>query len=234
MKAIQFKPVKKLWLPAFLLLSVVISQAPAGGRSDAPAGDSDADLVNATARVEYLEGDVRADGELLNIGDALFPGIQIITGPNGIIEITFGQGNILRVEEDTSLSLNLADPTEGLDIQRGSVAAVFEGLQTIGVGPARSLNVRTPVAVAGVRGTVFYIKVESQDSTYVCTCHGELVFEDGKYTVRSARHNANRFFREDDRVRFEEAEELYHDSASLDAVAETAGVNIRWGEEPNL
>lgn len=234
MKAIQFKPLSKLWLPAFLMLSIVISQAPAGGRSDIPAGDSDADPSNATARVEYLEGDVKADGEVLNIGDILLPGIQVITGPDGIIEISFGQGNILRIEEGTSLSLNLADPEEGLDIQRGSVAAVFEGLQTIGVGPTRSLNVRTPVAVAGVRGTVFYIKVESQDSTYVCTCHGELVFEDGKYTVRSARHSANRFFRDDDSVRFETAEELYHDSASLDAVAERAGVDIRWGEEPNL
>ena len=141
-------------------------------------------------------------------------------------------GNAIRVRSDTELTLDLTDLSRGLDVRRGSVAAVFEGLQSIGVGRNDTVRVRTPTTIAGVRGTVFFVLVENRDSTYVCTCHGELSFVEQELTIRAARHDAARFVRSGTTVRVEDAPEIYHDSDALNEVADIVGVTIAWGEEP--
>ena len=52
----------------------------------------------------------------------------------------------------------------GIDLDRGSVTAVFERLQRIG-GSNPSFEIRTPTAVGGVRETSSFVKVESPNST---------------------------------------------------------------------
>lgn len=227
------------------MVFVVIFALPAaaGGQSEpprengagGPAAESDTGpAAETTARVEYLEGEVHVDDNTATIGETLAAGARIRTGADGIVEIVFGSGNALRLEENTTLTLDLADPSNGIDLERGTFAAVFEGLETIGVGPERTLRVNTPTTIAGVRGTVFFVRVESEESTYVCTCHGELTFDDGDLTIRAARHSARRFVRTADGVQVEDAAEEYHDSASLNAVADVVNVTIAWGEEPEL
>jgi len=208
-----------------------VASVAASGRSETSAPPT---REAVTARIEYLEGDVQLDGAPAEIGDSVAAGARLLTGADGLAEIVFGSGNALRVEADTELTLDLDDPGNGLEVRRGTVAAVFEGLETIGVGDDRTFRVGTPTTVAGVRGTVFFVRVESEDSTYVCTCHGELSFDDGNMTVRAARHNASRFVRTADGIVAEAAPEIYHDSASLNAVADVVGVTIQWGEEPTL
>lgn len=220
-----------LWAAIVVWLVAGAAGIAANGQSETEAPPSP---VATTARIEYLEGDVRLDGAPAEIGDTVRAGARLTTGTDGLAEIVFGSGNALRVEADTELTLDLDDPGTGMDVRRGTVAAVFEGLETIGVGTDRTFRVGTPTTVAGVRGTVFFIRVESEDSTYVCTCHGELSFDDGNMTVRAARHNASRFVRTDAGISAEAAREIYHDSASLNAVADVAGVTIQWGEEPEL
>lgn len=62
------------------------------------------------------------------------------------------------------------------------------------VGP-RGFAVRTPHAVAAVRGTEFYVDAQPR-STYVCACEGKLAV--GKTPIsatRAKRHSARRFER---------------------------------------
>lgn len=230
-RAILFSIVLSVW--------VVVLATPvlAGGSSEAADSDRGRDTTSVSAetvaRIEYLEGEVQIDSDAATVGQIVDAGARIQTGADGIAEIVFGSGNALRVEENTFLTLDLTDPANGIDLRRGVVAAVFEGLETIGVGPERTLHVNTPTTIAGVRGTVFFIRVESEESTYVCTCHGELSFDDGDLTVRAARHSARRFIRTSDGIAVETAAEEYHDSDSLNAVADVVGVTIAWGEEPD-
>jgi hypothetical protein len=208
----------------------------AGGQEDSNAGSGQAasDTVSTVeARVEYIEGDVLLDGEPTNIGAEVPPGGRIETGADGLVDVVFGNGNALRIEENTALTMDLSDPSQGLDVRRGTVAAVFEGLRSIGVAESDDFRVRTPTAVAGVRGTAFFVRVENENSTYICTCHGELDFGPHGMTIRAARHDARRFIREGGEVRVEQAPEIYHDSDSLNAVADVVGVTIAWGEEPD-
>jgi hypothetical protein len=48
-------------------------------------------------------------------------------------------------------------------------------LEKLSVGAnGQGFLVRTPSAVAGARGTSFFMKVESATSTYVCACNGAM------------------------------------------------------------
>jgi len=214
-----------------------------GGQTDSASGTPPADDQGATespaipgparsGRIEFLVGDVRVDGGVAEIGAVLNRGSVVQTGSDGFVDIVFGNGNALRVEENTRVTLDLADPSRGIDIDRGTIAAVFEGLESVGTGPSDTFRIHTPSTVAGVRGTAFFVRIEDTDRTYVCTCHGVMEFSDQGLTVRAARHAATRFIRRDGEVLAEEAPELYHDSDSLNAVADVAEVTIAWGEEP--
>lgn len=229
---------RAVFLAIVLLGTVLGTTFAAGTREAAPAGSpspspAPARVSNgAEARLVFLEGDVQLDGAPARLGDRVAPGSVIRTGPDGFADITFGTGNALRIENDTVLTLDLNNPAVGLDLRQGTIAAVFEGLASVGTGPEDTFSIRTPSTVAGVRGTAFFVHIESDTQTYVCTCHGILEFSDAGLTVRAARHNATRFTRTADGVVSEAAPEIYHDTASLNAVADVAGVTIAWGEEP--
>lgn len=210
-----------------LVLVPTVSLAAGGQQEAAPPVPSP-----PAARIVFLTGEVLVDGVAAEIGDTVIPGSILVTGADGLAELTFGSGNALRVEEDTELTLDVGNPAVGLDLRRGTIAAVFEGLASVGTGPEDSFRINTPSTVAGVRGTAFFVKIESDDQTYVCTCRGILEFEETGLVVRAARHNATRFTRSADGVVATPAPDIYHDTASLNAVAEVAGVSIEWGVEP--
>jgi hypothetical protein len=224
----------------FLLLAV-LTGVSGGGQRDEPAGTTaespgteseQAGVGTQSGRIEFFAGEVLVDGKTPETGDVLARGSVLRTGSDGLVDIVFGNGNALRIEENTELSLDLVDPSVGLDVRRGTVAAVFQGLETIGSGRDDTFRIQTPSTVAGVRGTAFFIRIEDADRTYVCTCHGILEFAESGLTVRAARHAATRFTRANGEVTAEKAPELYHDTDSLNAVADVAGVTIAWGEEP--
>jgi hypothetical protein len=73
-----------------------------------------------------------------------------------------------------------------LFLQKGGVLSV--------VRKGRKYAVRTPVAAAAVRGTVFHVQVESQEKTYSCLCEGQYELTVGrgrKRNVKSKGHTAS-------------------------------------------
>ncbi len=220
-----------------LLLGITVAGiAIAGGQDESAtqAGVSADGPPNYNARIEYLEGVVTVAGSDAFIGMTVEAGQTIITGPDATADIIFGTQNLLRLESDTVV---VFDPeTEGFSIEEGTVAAIFDKLQSIGVGPEDTFFVNTPTTVAGVRGTTFFIKIESPESTYLCTCHGILEFDEvsnrRNLRIAASRHSASRFIQTEDGVVWEEAPEIYHDSASLNTAADTIDVVIPWGEDP--
>lgn len=214
-----------------LCLMVPAALSAGGGRETSSPAVSKG-TAEITARFEYVAGAVTLDGQDAAIGDSVGRDSVVQTGPDGTADIVFGTGNALRIEENTRLSLDLVDPSVGLDIRNGAIAAVFNGLESVGTGPDDTFRVQTPSTIAGVRGTAFYIKIEDADNTYVCTCHGILEFAESGLVVRAAKHAATRFTRSNGDVSATPASEEYHDTEGLNAVADVAGVTIAWGEEP--
>jgi hypothetical protein len=182
--------------------------------------------------VEYLEGEVLLNGVPAQIGQEVPPGAVVETAERSFCEIVFAGKNIFRIEPSSLARIEIEPERGAIELRRGALAAVFQKLQRISAGGG-GFRLLTPTAVAGVRGTTFYIKVESPDSTYICTCNGQTRLADAaesfRRTVRSDGHKALRFAREADRIRALPAPLLYHDNPYMDRLAARIGVRIPWG-----
>lgn len=197
------------------------------------AASAAAATAAGSGRILYLEGDVSVNRAAARVGQDVPAGATVRTGPASVCEITWGDRNVIQVQQNTTVVLQTARLTPGVRLREGSIAAVLNKLDAIsGRGDFR---VRTPSAVAGVRGTVFFVKVEDGRNTYVCACNGAVDVDRGLQTVEelaSGRHMARRFTREGLSTRVTEPGLLYHDDALMDGLARKIGYAIPWGVAP--
>ncbi|NBC30157.1 MAG: hypothetical protein GVY29_09240 [Spirochaetes bacterium] len=188
---------------------------------------------SATGQIEYLEGDVELNGSFADIGTEVAVGDIIRTGSDGFAEIVFNRRNIFRIGADTRATLRLNAAQPGIDLDRGSVTAVFERLQRIG-GNNPSFEIRTPTAVGGVRGTSFFVKVETPTSTYVCACNGKLQVPlqgTTSLNITGTHHRAYRFVKNDRGESDVSTAALeHHGDEDLDSLAEKINHEIPWSD----
>lgn len=113
--------------------------------------------------------DAKGNGPLKE-GDILFQGATITTGAGSYVDLFLSvNGDSLRVEADSTLSLNKLDYTKGLgetvvntelEVKKGStVANVVNKLSK-----ASKYEIKTPAGVAGIRGTA----LRASTSRIVC------------------------------------------------------------------
>lgn len=209
------------------VLTAVFATAIVSAQSTEPP------MARSTARVEYVEGDVRIDGDPAEFGQRVSFGALIQTADDGYVDIVFEEGNILRIDPDSVVQLSLGRRIRRVQLRSGQLAAVAEGLRRD--SHERRLILETPTTVAGVRGTLFFARVESADSTYVCTCYGELEMEGpgfDPFSVSSVHHAARRFTRATNgSVGVVEAPLLYHDDDDMSALAAKVGITVDWGND---
>ena len=178
----------------------------------------------------YLEGPVMLNGSSAATGDAVWPGDRLETGPGGVAEISFGPRNILQFQEETSAVI---DPAwGGVELERGTLAAVLKGLARLGFGGERRFQVRTATAAMGVRGTAFFISQPEENQTYFCTCHGKLHLEgpggEAPQDTEAYHHAAVWYVRTDEGVRALPSGLYFHDDDTLNQLARRAGTTVRW------
>jgi hypothetical protein len=194
------------------------------------AGQAGAQAVK-TGQVAFLDGDVTVDGKEAQVGQTIRRGATIQTGPASVCEITWGSENIVQIQEKTLAILDVGSFTPGVRLERGSVAAVMNRVDA--VSRRGTFRVKTPSASAGVRGTVFFVKVEDKSNTYVCACYGavDVTLTLGAQTELEAnRHMARRFTRAGLASRSVAAGLLYHDDQSMGALAQKIGYTVPWGQ----
>jgi hypothetical protein len=183
--------------------------------------------------VEFVDGEAWINDGPAEIGRIVPLGAWVRTGAAGLVEIRFDGRNILQVAPDSVVEVGIDAATRTVAIERGGIAAVFARLKTLGADGA--FTVRTPTAVAGVRGTVFYVRVESAESTYFCTCNGAVDLGDSaggrRRTVQAEHHEAYRFVRAGSGIAVVRDGLKYHDDAMMEALALKARYNIRWGTD---
>lgn len=110
-----------------------------------------------------VKGDVQVTTkgitERAKVGKRVFPADVITAGPDSRAKIVMADKNIINISPDTKLALEkyIYDPASGdkqvsLDVVYGKVRATVEQKYD---GDKNKFNIKTPVAVAGVRGTDF-------------------------------------------------------------------------------
>ena len=195
------------------------------------AGDAETGSVHPAGIIEYIEGEVLLNGEEAQLGAEVTLGATVQTGTDSFCEVVFGGQNIFQIREESLAVISIDESHGQIDLKKGAVAAVFQRLQKLGTGGTFKLT--TPTAVAGVRGTAFFVKVEDENNTYICTCRGRTELEDVRQgngmQVSSSYHKAFRFTRRGGRINTDTADLLYHDNRTMDRLAGKIQSSIDWG-----
>ncbi|MBP7736945.1 MAG: FecR domain-containing protein [Spirochaetes bacterium] len=134
-------------LISILAISVIIAAVSSCKKDDS----------NKTITVNSLVGDVKvaAGGaeRTAVVGDVLAAGDTVRTGTDSIADILFGDAGIMRIQPGSSVSMaSIMDPATGdtrLDMPEGTVTVTLSKLKK------GTFSVKTPTAVASVRGTTF-------------------------------------------------------------------------------
>lgn len=140
------------------------------------------------SRIRRLQGDVRFNGKILQVGDIISAPLEVVAGEHAYAAFNVGR-NAYLIRANSRVTISA--PKEAgvaVDVAIGRMLAVFDK------GHAQ---VSTPTAVAGIRGTGIYVESEA-DRSYVCLCYGsaELSSTDNRElreSIATRHHDAPRY-----------------------------------------
>jgi hypothetical protein len=186
----------------------------------------------ASARVDYVNGEVTIDGSAVAAGAVIRPAFTVVTGPASNCGIIFDEKNILHVDENTDATIDLSADVRNVSLRRGMLASALRKLTRVSTRELERFRVSTPSATAGVRGTVFLVKVENDTSSYVCDCNGVLDIRDAgngnAQHVEAAHHKAVRLTRSGDGYSASAAGLEYHTDQMMELGLARIGETVDW------
>ena len=138
----------------------------------AQAGGGAGQAAESIGKVQTLEGGatvVRANGvtETLKVGDPVFQGDVVMTGPGGKLGISFLDGTLFSLSNNARMVLNkLVYEPNGSD--NSMLFNLVEGTFVFAAGkiaPTGDMKVQTPVATMGIRGTTPTVDIDASLGT---------------------------------------------------------------------
>jgi hypothetical protein len=121
----------------------------------------------ATPGFRHLKGPVGVDSTRASIGLNIKPGQTVMTGEGGEAVYIIGPDAFLQ-REKTKIAFEDSAGVQVMRVITGEVLSVFGKSRE----KARNLQLVTPTATIGIRGTGCYIEA-AEASTYFCLCYGE-------------------------------------------------------------
>jgi len=159
---------------ALALITGLFFCAAAATADNAPQTEAVVTMVQGTARV-FTQG--APSGRLLHKGDKLRKEHEVKVAEKSRIEIRFPDGTVMRLSEKSRLKMSEVSynkKTEGKNVKVDlSLGKLWANVKKI-VTPDSSVEVKTANAVAGVRGTVYRINVEEDQSALVKVYEGSV------------------------------------------------------------
>ena len=124
---------------------------------------------------------------------------------------------------------DLSDDQKSVELKSGAIANVLKKLTKTDKSLFR---IKTPTALAAIRGTSFFVKVEDQAKTYICDCNGVIqvsdISGDNSRAVEASHHKGMRIVKTGSGFKLHDAGMLYHTDADIEDIAEKIGVVIDW------
>ncbi len=215
----------KILIVIVCMLVCIFQAFSSGGEEDKD------DIYIFDGRISYADGDVYLNGKEAEIGDSVNNSDLVETGTDSVCEIIFNERNIIQLGPGSLFEVGSSRKID-FSLEKGSLSAVADKLNMI-AGTKERLAVRTPSAVIGVRGTLFFVKVEDENNSYLCICNGTANTYKGdgrsRIKIKADHHKAVRFTRSGDSYKRSSAGLLYHDDESMEKLAEKINVRVDWG-----
>lgn len=162
------------WFLTVMALALVTAPYALGGQKQTPETDAVVTMIDGTARLFTND---EAAGRSLRRGDKLGREDEVRVGEGSRIEIRFPDGTMIRLSERTRLAMNeirydrkSREKKLAVSLGVGRLWATVRKLLT----PSSSVEVKTANAVAGVRGTVYRMTVEDDQSAMVRVYDGSV------------------------------------------------------------
>jgi len=131
------------------------------------------ETIDEHASISFMIGDVKINSVEAQIGDIIKQNDDIITGDNSFCDIRIGE-SIIRIKAQSSVKISTL-------IKNGNIEDTELGLNSgkMLCKPKKLLKdenfmVKTPTAVAGVRGTQFAIEADKLKTTRIKVFNGEV------------------------------------------------------------
>ena len=139
-------------------------------------------VLDSTAAITDYSGDARVKPEagggavFAELGRPLYEGDELTT-KEGFIEITFDNASVMKLEENTSLTISSLEKKGRsarylFSLAVGRIIAAVSGFADRDSG----FEVRTKMALAAVKGTNFAVEAD-EDGTFVAVFDGEVTLE---------------------------------------------------------
>lgn len=132
-------------------------------------------------KATFIKGDVQAgpaDGlKKLKRGSTIAVGSVLKTGEGARAELTFPDGSVVRIGPSSELRIDAASfdgKTKTVKVEAEVVGGQAWAKVATLVGNDAQFKVKTQNAVAGVRGTIFRVNIESDDATVVKVYNGSV------------------------------------------------------------
>jgi len=139
------------------------------------------------AQVKTVVGTVTVNGKPCVVNMEVSEGDTVATSAEAYVELLLYDGTGIRIKENSDLVLQEIKPKKKkgrLEILKGYVLSI--------VAKGSDYEIRTPTAVAAVRGTVFFCAA-GQDADYVCSCNGSITVSptnSGAHPLTAKHHKA--------------------------------------------
>lgn len=163
-----FSSIEINWLP------------PAEEEPIEPSSTTEGELTKPEIHSPYLEGDVKVvrNGEErpLEINEALLPGDAIVTGEDGKVELSWSDGTVVKIGENTKIEVVELKETESvLKIWWGKLHTTIKKLKRKG---KFEIHVPPSGGRVSVRGTEFTLEVAEDGTTILTVLDGAAELSD--------------------------------------------------------
>ena len=149
------------------------------------------------AEVVFLLGNATINGEPCTLKMEVSNGDTIKTEKESIVEIQLYENSSVRVKENTMITFEDLKPKK----QKSTMQLIQGQLQSL-VKTRSQYIVKTPTAVAAIRGTFFFVRADARGD-YFCTCNGTVHYETSSKEKReiSASHHSGILVSKDGTIR---------------------------------
>lgn len=130
-------------------------------------------------RVLTVKGNARVNDAAMSVGTPLFENDVIQVGKKSTVRVLLDDSVVCQFNAMATARLKRDTPGQtdafpkGLEIDLSAGGVLTHTRKFPSPGQYR-FKITTPAAVAGVRGTTFYVEVMPQNRTYVCACYNEV------------------------------------------------------------
>ena len=177
--------------------------------------------------ISAVAGNLTVNGKAEKTGTVIKHGDVIETGTNSFCEITLNKRSIIKLSQNTVFVFNISESENNFELKSGSLT----GLTRKKFTKQGDYNIKTPTGIAAIRGTAYFIHIESPDSTYFCVCNGTVSIKgETEETITSTHHKAMRITKKPGSKLSsgKNAPLLYHTDADIEKLADKIGEKINW------